>query len=181
MVKRILLSGVAGAVVYFVWQMLTWMVIQLHGPTVSKLPDETAIRDELVSQNIESGVYVVPFGNDDEDMMDPDSEFMKRHKAGPIFAIYYHKEGLEPMSMSVLGIGLLTDFFGAAIAASMLCCALGGCCCRTYLQRVGFVTALGVFLALMGHVAYYNWMHSTFTTRLCSSSMSLSAGFSSVL
>ncbi len=156
---RIILSALAGAVVYFVWQMLTWMLIPIHGPTISALPNEVAVRDALVEQNIDSGVYIVPFGNSDEDMMDPESEFMKRHKAGPIFAIYYHKEGLEPMSMSVLGIGFLTDFLGATIAASLLCCAVGGCCCRTYQQRVGFVTALGVFLALMGHVAYYNWMH----------------------
>ena len=63
------------------------------------------------------------------------------------------------MSMSVLGIGFLTDFFGAAIVAPLLFCALGGCCCQSYLQRVGLVTALGLFLALLGHVAYYNWMH----------------------
>ena len=51
----------------------------------------------------------------------------------------------------------MTDFLGSLIAASMLCCALGTC--RSYFQRVGFVTGFGVFLALMGHFAYYNWMH----------------------
>lgn len=156
--KQIIIAALAGAVVYFLWQMLTWMVIPIHGPTVAALPDEEMIRDALVEQGIESGVYIIPYGNDDEDMMDPESEFVKRHKAGPVFAIFYHKGGLEPMSGAVLGLGFLTDFLGAAIAASMLCCAVGGTC-RSYAQRVGFVTGFGVFLALMGHVAYYNWMH----------------------
>ncbi len=156
--KRIIIAALPGAAVYFVWQMLTWMLIPIHGPTVAALPDEDTIRDALVEQDIESGVYIVPSGNDDEDMMDPESEFVKRHQAGPIFAIYFHKGGLEPMSGSVLGLGFLIDFLGAAIVASTLSCAVSGTC-RSYPQRVGFVTGFGVFLALMGHVAYYNWMH----------------------
>ena len=125
--QRIIIAALAGAVVYFVWQMLTWMAIPIHGPTVGALPDEDRVRDALVEQDIDSGVYIVPFGNDDEDMMDPESEFVKRHKAGPIFAIFYHKGGLEPMSGSILRVGFLTDFLGSLIAASMLCCALGTC------------------------------------------------------
>jgi len=157
--KRIILAGLAGAVVYFIWQMLTWMMLPIHGPTVEGLPNESAVRDALTAQDLDSGVYLVPYGNDDEAMMDPESEFMKRHAEGPIFAIFYHKEGLEPMAASVLLIGFITDVFSATIAASLLFCALGGCCCRDYWQRVCFVTALGVFLALAAHVAYYNWMH----------------------
>lgn len=157
--KRILLSALAGAVVYFVWQMLTWMMIPVHGPTVSSLPDESAVRDLLVAQNLESGVYIVPYGNDDEDMMDPESEFYTRHQAGPLFSIFYHREGLEPMMMSILIFGFLTDFLGVALASTLLCCASDARCFATYKARVGFVTGLGVFLALMGHVAYYNWMH----------------------
>lgn len=156
--KQIIIAAFVGGAVYFVWQMLTWMMIPIHGPTVASLPDEEMIRDALVEQEIDSGVYIVPYGNDDENMMDPESEFVQRHRAGPIFSIFYHKGGLEPMSGSVLGLGFLTDFLGTAIVASMLCCAVGGRC-RSYLQRVGFVTGFGVFLALMGHVAYYNWMH----------------------
>lgn len=156
--KQIIVAAILGAVVYFVWQMATWMLIPVHGPTVAALPDEDIVRDALIQQQIESGVYIVPHGNNEEDMMDPESEFMKRHQAGPIFAVYYRKEGLDPMSASVLGLGFLTDLLGVAIVASMLGCATHGTC-RSYAKRVGFVTGFGVFLALMGHVSYYNWMH----------------------
>lgn len=156
--KRIVLAGLAGAVVYFVWQMLAWMLLPIHGPTVGPLPNEDPVRDLLVQQNLETGVYIVPYG-DEAALMDPESEYMKRHAAGPILAIYYQQQGAPPMPMSVLAIGFLTDFLAASIVATLLCCAVGGCCCKTYLQRVGFVSAFGVFLALTGHVAYFNWMH----------------------
>ena len=156
--KQITMAGVAGAAVYFVWQMLTWMLLPIHGPTISPLPDEDSIRDLFVEQGMESGVYILPYGNNDENMMDPESEFVKRHQAGPIAAIFYHKGGLQPMSGSTLGLGFLIDLLGTAVVACMLRCAVGGTC-RSYPQRVGFVTGFGVFLALMGHVAYYNWMH----------------------
>lgn len=156
--KQVIIAAVGGAVVYFFWQMLAWMVLPIHGPTVKGLPEEDVVRDALVNQDIDSGVYIVPFGTG-EDMSNPDSEFMKHHKKGPIFSIYYHKGGKEPMSMSVLGIGFLTDLLGALIASIMLWCCVSGSRCCTYMHRVGFVTGFGVFLALMGHVSYYNWMN----------------------
>lgn len=156
--KRIVVSAFAGAVVYFVWQMLTWMMIPLHGPTISGLPDEAAIRDLLLEQDLKSGVYIVPYGTNEE-MMNPESDFVTRHKAGPLFAIFYRQEGLEPMMTSILVFGFLTDFLGVALASTLLCCASDAQCFAGYAARVGFVTGLGVFLALMGHVAYYNWMH----------------------
>ena len=91
--KRIVLAALLGAVVYFIWQMLTWMVIPLHGPTVSGLPDESAVRDLLMEQSLDAGVYLVPYGTD-EQMMDPDSEFAERHREGPLFAIFYVRCGI---------------------------------------------------------------------------------------
>ncbi len=155
---RLLLSTLAGAVIYFIWQMLAWMMIPIHGPTISSLPNEDAVRDVLVEQNVESGVYIVPYGTNEE-MADPESEFMKRHQEGPLFAIYYHKSGLEPMMVSVMLAGFGLDFLGVLLAATLLKCAADARCFRSYLARVGFVTGLGVFLAMMGHVTYAIWMH----------------------
>ncbi len=155
---RVLLSALAGAIVYFIWQMLAWMMLPIHGPTISSLPNEAAVRDVLVQQNVDSGVYIVPFGTNEE-MADPDSEFMKRHQEGPIFAIYYHKSGLDPMMMSVMLTGFVVDFLGVLLAATLLACASDARCYRTYFARVGFVTGLGVFLGLMGHMTYHIWMH----------------------
>ena len=155
---RILIASVVGAVVYFVWQMLTWMVIPLHGPTVSGLPNESAIRDAIIQQELESGVYIVPFGSDEE-MMDPESQFSQRHVAGPLLSIFYHQDGMEPMMTSTLVRGAAIDFLSVGLASLLLSLVSDAKRLSTYVARVGFVTSLGVFLGLTGHVAYYNWMH----------------------
>ncbi|MGI9517545.1 MAG: DUF2760 domain-containing protein, partial [Pirellulaceae bacterium] len=144
-------------VVYYIWGMLAWMVVPLHAPTINALPAEQAIVDALTEQDLESGVFVAPFATNSADMRDPESEFMKRHIAGPIFSIYYQKEGAAPMNAAVLGIGFVIDLLGALLAACLLSSI--GPCGRNYWCRVGFVAGLGIFVALVGHLSYWNWMH----------------------
>ena len=89
---RIITAGVVGAIVYFIWGMLAWMAIPLHTPTIQALPAEAAVTDALTSQDLETGVYVIPFTDDPDAMNNPESEFSKNHAAGPIFSIYYQKK-----------------------------------------------------------------------------------------
>ena len=154
---RIITAGVVGALVYYVWGMLAWMAVPLHTPTIQALPAEQAIVDALQAQGLQSGVYVAPFVTDSADMSDPESKFMQRHSAGPIFSIYYRKEGAEPMNTGILGVGFLIDLLGAMLAACLLSSI--GPCGRNYWCRVGFVAGLGIFVALMGHLSYWNWMY----------------------
>lgn len=154
---RIITAGVVGAIIYFVWGMLAWMVLPLHGPTVAALPEERAVADSLKAQNLESGVYIVPNTTDPEAMSNPESEFTKNHLAGPIFSIFYRKEGATPMAGSVLFGGFIIDLLAATLAAALLSCT--GACCRGYGARVGFVMGLGVFVALIAHGGYWNWMY----------------------
>ena len=53
---RIILAAFAGTIICFIWQMMAWMVIPLHGPTVYQLPDEDRVRDALVAQDLKTGV-----------------------------------------------------------------------------------------------------------------------------
>ncbi|MFN3191779.1 MAG: DUF2760 domain-containing protein [Aureliella sp.] len=147
----------AGAAIYFVWGMLAWMLLPIHGPTVHELPAEQEIIDSMRAQNLESGVYIAPFAADAETMSDPESAFMKNHLAGPIFSIYLRKEGASPMGAGVLIGGLIIDLAAAAVAVCLLSCL--GACGNSYWCRVGFVTGLGVFVAIVGHMSYWNWMY----------------------
>lgn len=152
---RVILAAIVGAVIYYVWQMLAWMVLPIHGPTVAALPDENAVRALLTSQDLDTGVYIVPFG-DGESMADPESEFTKNHQAGPIFSIFYTAEGSEPMPPDLMLKGFLNDLAAALVVSWMLLCASG--CCQSYVGRVLYVTGFGVFLALTAHVSYMIWM-----------------------
>jgi|GEM_PF-308738 len=154
---RIITAGVVGALVYFIWGMLAWMALPLHTPTMNELPQERAIADALRSQNLESGVYVTPFMKNSDDPGNPESEFSTNHNAGPIFSIIYRKDGGAPMPPQMMMGGFVVDLLAALLAATLLSC-MGGCG-KSYWKRVGFVAALGVFVALIGHVGYWNWMN----------------------
>ena len=154
---KTIVAAVAGAVVYYIWGMLAWMAIPLHTPTIAALPAEQAIVESLKEQNLESGVYVAPFVTDSAEMSDPESAFTKNHAAGPIFSIYYRKEGSAPMNAGMLATGFVIDLLAAALAVCLLSSI--GPCGRNYWCRVGFVAALGGFVALIGHLGYWNWMY----------------------
>lgn len=152
--KRVLIAGVLGAIVYYVWGMSVWMVFHLHDSTLSHLPDESPITVAFREQNLETGVYAAP-GFESEDQWD---SFVERHRQGPIYSVYYTKEGSEPMGPKVMLGGLVIDLLAATLAACLLTSAASGCC-RGYAARVGFVTGLGLFVGLVGHASYWNWMH----------------------
>lgn len=155
---RILVAAALGAIVYYVWGMMAWMALPLHTPTVSGLPDEASITSLLKEQDLPTGVYTAPMWETEADMGDPTSAFSKNHLAGPIYSIYYQRDGMVPMGPKVLLMGLLIDFVAALLVAMLLSCAASGCC-KSYGYRVGFVIGMGIFTALIGHVSYWNWMY----------------------
>lgn len=154
---RIITAGAVGAIVYFIWGMMAWMAVPLHDSSVHALPGERAVVTTLQDQNLSSGFYVAPYASSSEEMGDPDSEFMKNHTAGPILTLVYRKDGAAPMGPSMLLGGFVLDLLSAMLAACLLSSI--GPCGRSYWCRVGFVAGLGVFVALVGHMAYWNWMY----------------------
>ena len=139
--KQVAMAGVAGAIVFYVWGMMAWMALPLHAPTIAGLPDEAAITSALQAQSLETGVYIIPWTSDPDDMSDANSDYMKNHASGPIYSIYYQREGATPMGPSVLLGGLVIDLLAATLAACLLSSAVSGCC-RSYASRVGFVLGL---------------------------------------
>ncbi|MBM81202.1 MAG: hypothetical protein CMJ78_11495 [Planctomycetaceae bacterium] len=154
--KRILLSGFLGGIAYFIWGNLAWMVVPLHMPTISMLPNEADVSENL--KNLESGVYVAPWSSNEEDWNDPESDWSKRHASGPLYTIYIQHEGEDAMPASMMINGFIIDFLAATLAACLLSSAIAGNP-LSYMQRVGFVLGMGIFVALLSHLAYWNWMH----------------------
>jgi len=65
---------------------MTWMVLPLHMPTISGLPNETDVSAAL--KDVESGVYIAPWSTNEDDWNNSESEFVKRHESGPLYSIY---------------------------------------------------------------------------------------------
>ena len=154
--KRILLSGVSGGLVLLIWGNLTWMVLPLHMPTIKGLPNESDVSAAL--KDVESGVYVAPWSTNEADWSNPESEFMKRHESGPLYSIFIKKQGGAAMDPSMFLGGFIINFLAASLAACLLSSAVRGSA-YSYMQCVGFVFGLGLIVALLAHLNYWNWMN----------------------
>lgn len=154
---RIVASGLAGGLVYYVWGMLSWMVLPLHVSSMGTMPDEAAVTAALTAQGLESGVYAVPWTDDEDAWSDPESQWTKRHLAGPLYTVFYHRGGGPPMDPKAMIGGLVVDLLGALVAAALLAAALPRC--PAFWHRLLFVTGLGAFVAIIAHLGYWNWMH----------------------
>ncbi|MEM7245629.1 MAG: hypothetical protein AAF533_09810 [Acidobacteriota bacterium] len=153
---RIAVATVVGALILFIWGYLTWVAVPLHMPTINALPNEAAVTTALTSQNIETGAYVIPWSNDSSDWENPESQWHKNHLAGPLYTIYYHRDGDQVMSPKIFAGGFIIDIIAAFIAAMLLHLALP--LPKGYLGRVGFVAAIGLLMAVYAHGGYWNWM-----------------------
>lgn len=159
---RILLATVVGTVIIYVWLMLAWMVLGYHSNTMQSVPNGEEITAALQSAGLRSGVYHYP-GMPEHD---PDAsqeeiaqiwqDMTARHEAGPIYSIYFHKEGAPVMGSGTLLGAIVIDFASALIVAVLLWSAAPRL--PLYVCRVGFVALVGVFAALVAHVSYWNWM-----------------------
>ena len=134
------------------------MFLGLHDTTVNELPDEGRTTGILNTSKLETGVYFAPYTKNKEEMDDPESVFSKKHNKGPLYSIFFQKKGEEPFSYKRLIIGFAIDLLAALLVAVMLSSAVCGSC-NTYAHRIGFVTGFGVFVGLIGHASYWNWMY----------------------
>ena len=157
---RILLGGVLGAVVLFVWGFLYWAVLSGMLLPYNHMTDEGAVMDVLRENLPETGVYWFPMPQHDPDATKEEKKaateaWMEKHQEGPFGTVIYHTEGHKAMAPSTLVKGFVINFVSALLASILLCCACG----RTgYAGRVAFVLGLGLFIAVSVHLIAWNFM-----------------------
>ena len=58
--KKILIAGIAGGIILFIWSFMAWVLLPLHEPTMHKIPNEEAVIAALQSNVTAKGVYIFP-------------------------------------------------------------------------------------------------------------------------
>ncbi|MCP3979029.1 MAG: hypothetical protein GY716_06810 [bacterium] len=162
---RIVLAGVIGAIVLFVWGFVSWMALGWHNTTGGVLPDEPAVvqvlKDTVNDRGAtEPGVYWIPGMADMEGLDDAEKEaaveaWGNKHREGPLAMLVYRPTGREPMDALMFVRGFVLDFLAALLAALLLAFAAGTI--SGYVGRVAFVTGLGMFVAIYGEGMSWNY------------------------
>ena len=157
MAKRIVLGGIVGGIVLFVWGFVWHEVLDFGHTGIHGLPDEEAVMSVLEEGVPEPGMYFFPYwdhstATDTEEGKAAEEAWAAEYEAGPIGLLIYHPTGVAPMSPKQLGTA-----FGTSVAVALVVALLLSFTTCGYVGRLLFVVLLGLVPVLAIHVPYWNW------------------------
>lgn len=98
--KRKIVSLIAGTLILFVWNALSWMVLPFHSNTLNSIPGN-AINTELLKEHLtKDGVYHYP-GFPTEDTPQALKEMENRIETGPRITLMVFKRGKTELFSAV--------------------------------------------------------------------------------
>ncbi|MEJ0089478.1 MAG: hypothetical protein WDM80_07010 [Limisphaerales bacterium] len=152
--KRIILTGILGAVITFAWSAVVHMNPLTGMMGLSMLNEKedvvmAAVRDQVP----QPGLYYFP-GIDMSKSITPEQEaaWTAKYKIGPSGLLLVQPKGDNPMPPSMLIIEFVSTLGCALIAAFILTSTVG-----SFVRRVAIVMMLGLFSWLAISVSQWNW------------------------
>jgi hypothetical protein len=150
---RVLLGGLLGGIVMFVWGFLFWAASPLPKMSLLELPHEAAVMRALDEAIPASGTYMFP------SMTEANHDTVKaRYAAGPVGMILIRKGGVDMEDPMTFVKGLLHFMACATIAGGILSTVVGSL--RSYGSRALFVFRLGLFAGVAIEFAKAIWFYA---------------------
>lgn len=153
--KKILLGGVVGGIVLFVWGAISHLVLPLGEVGIKEMPNEQPVVSVMRENLSEAGFYLFPGIGSSEMTAEQQQAWEEKYRSGPIGILIYHPTGRQPMSPTQLLTELLADIAAALVVAFLLAQASGGL--AGFGAKVLFVTLMGFLPGLDVDVGYWNW------------------------
>lgn len=152
---RVLLAGLAGGVVMFVWGAFSHMVLPLGEMGTKFLPQEQVLMPAMKGAIPEAGFYIFP-GMEGDTAQHPTPEQQKaweaKYAAGPRGVLIFDPAGGPLMDMKQLGSEFATGTIAALLAAVILRCLSCG-----FIGRLFACTMFGVVSWLSIDASYHIW------------------------
>lgn len=143
--KKLIIGGLAGAVILFFWGMLSWMMIPWHKTTILSFQNEAAVKTAVTANAPKSGVYVAP------SMASQNTQQTTAMQAPIIFSVVKLE---QPMSMTYMMIvSFIIQFIAAVLVTWLLLQAKDA----SYGKRVAMAAVFGLTAGIVAHVPYWNW------------------------
>lgn len=151
--NRILIGGVVGGFVLFIWGAIAHMALPIGGMGVSSLPQEDTVMAAVRDTATPPGFYFFP-GIDMSMKASPEVEaaWTEKFRAGPTGVLVVAPPGNDPMPPSMLVIELLSNI-AAAMVGCIILAKIGGAASG----RIAAVTLFGLLGWLSTSVSYWNW------------------------
>ena len=154
---RVLLGGLIGALIAFLWSFVSWSLLPWHEATMHQFCDQEYVQKVIKENSPKSGVYLAPFPNCDQLEKEGATSGVEAHyaalKKGPLIYAQVDLEGMDPSQPSIYLYSLLTQFLGA----TLICALLRQASQLSYGGRLLFVTANGLIVGILGFLPAWNW------------------------
>jgi hypothetical protein len=156
---KILLAGILGGIVMFIWTSIAHMALPLGEAGVRELPNESAVLSAMQrSIGEQTGLYIFPGPGVGKNATRQEKNEAMKHMsekmaANPSGILMYHAPG-RPFTLGKwLGIEFGTELLRAVLVVFLLA--------QTHIVsfagRVGFVLVAGILAAITTNVSYWNW------------------------
>jgi hypothetical protein len=151
--RKVLIAGVLGGIVGFVWGAVSHTVLPLGEAGVDTIPDEELVLAAMQVRLSSGGFYIFPGEGHDASPKSPEhAAWEERYRKGPRGVLVYQPQGSAGMSPLQLLYELLSNIAGSLVAAWLLLRVTG-----SYGGRVLAMTSLGVFAWLATSASYWIW------------------------
>jgi len=141
---RILLAGLAGGIVMFLWSFVAHEFTPLAMVGVHTLPNESVTIANLASSiGDRPGLYLFPF----------DMDAKPSAATAPGGFLVYNPHSPLAMTPRNLIVEFVTELVESILAALLL----AQTALAAYAMRVGFVTLVGITGAIVTNIPYWNW------------------------
>ena len=157
MAKRVILAGLAGGIVMFLWGGLWHDQLPTAFLGLRSLPNEAALRDVMQANIHEPGMYLFPgFGLPDDAPFSQKKAAMQKLMQsgiqGPQGVLIYSPAGVG-LSPKMLVTECVTDIVQALLVAFLVAQTR----VRRFSSRVGFVFVAGLLASITTNVSLWNF------------------------
>jgi len=156
---KVLLAGILGGIVMFIWTSIAHMALPLGEAGLGEIPNESAVLSAMQS-NIgdQTGLYVFPGPGLGKNATRREKEEAMKHMGekiatNPSGILMYHAPGRQLMLGKLLGVEFGTELLEAILVVFLLAQTR----IASFVGRVGFVLVAGILAAIATNVSYWNW------------------------
>jgi len=115
--KKQLIATLVGGILLFVWQFLSWALLNVHGSEFTYTANQDKIM-EVLSQNLEEGQYMLPTAPPNS-TPEQQQAIMESATGKPWATISYHKSMNTSMGMNMLR-GIVIDLISVFLLVWLL-------------------------------------------------------------
>ena len=104
--KKNLIGATVAGLLLFLWQTLSWTVLQIHAAEYQKSANQDSVMNLLTTQFKTTGQYIIPHSDDTD--MESSQKSMEAMKGKPWAVVSYHESYTTNMGANILR-GMLTS------------------------------------------------------------------------